>query len=94
MQNVNEHTLIEKEAIPELKFKNEVSVEQAPNLRNQLIHAARLGNTYHGKIRIEFIDDSGPKVVETTVWAVGAQFICLKGGVWLPISRIKNISGV
>lgn len=87
-------TLIEKEVIPQLKFKNIVELEQSPGLMSRLMEATRLGNIHHGKVRINFLDDDGPKFVETTVWATGAKYICLKGGVWLPISRIIDIKSV
>ena len=92
MQETLEPTLIEKELIPKLNFKKLLEFEQSPQLKDKLIEATRLGNSYKGKMRIEFVDDNGFKVVETTIWATGAKFICLKGGVWLPISRIKKIS--
>jgi hypothetical protein len=87
-------TLIEKEQIPQLKFKNTVDIEQSPELMTKLMEATRLGNIHHGKIRIEFMDDDGLKSVETTIWATGAKYICLKGGIWLPISRIVNIKNI
>ncbi|MDX1348691.1 MAG: hypothetical protein R3279_00515 [Putridiphycobacter sp.] len=87
-------TLIEKEQIPQLKFKNAVDIEQSPELMTKLMEATRLGNIHHGKIRIEFMDDDGLKSVETTIWATGAKYICLKGGIWLPISRIVNIKNI
>lgn len=87
-------TLIEKELIPELKFKNEIDIEQEPGLMNRLMEATRLGNIHHGKIRINFLDDEGLKSVETTIWATGAKYICLKGGIWLPISRIVDINNI
>ena len=84
-------TLIEKEVIPDLKFKKPLEIEQSPNLREKLVEATRLGNIHHGKMRINFMDDEGLKSVETTIWATGAKFICLKGGIWLPISRINSL---
>ena len=84
-------TLIEKENIPNLSFKKDVKVEQQANLKNRLIEATKLGNIHHGKIAIIFADDQGLKRVETTIWATGAKYICLKGGVWLPISRIQEV---
>jgi len=50
-----------------------------------------LGNTHRGKVSIVFCDDEGLKKVTTTVWAVGEKFITLKGGVWIPISKIIDI---
>ena len=87
-------TLIEKESIPYLKFKNSVEIEQSPELMNKLMEATKLGNIHHGKIRINFLDDDGLKSVETTIWATGAKYICLKGGIWLPISRIVDIQNI
>ena len=92
MQELLHPTLIEKESIPKLNFKKLLEFEQSPSLKHKLVEATRLGNSYKGKMRIEFVDDSGFKAVETTIWATGAKFICLKGGIWLPISRIKSIA--
>ena len=83
--------LIEKELIPNLEFKKDISVEQRPDLMERLVEATKLGNLHRGKIAIIFHDDEGPKRVETTIWATGAKYICLKGGVWLPIHRIQEI---
>ncbi|MEX1191001.1 MAG: hypothetical protein WED10_02655 [Brumimicrobium sp.] len=86
--------LIEKEAIPTLLFKKPVVLEQQEGLMERLLEATKLGNIHHGKIAIIFQDDEGLKRVETTVWATGLKYICLKGGVWLPISRIKEVQFV
>ncbi len=93
MQKTMEHTpqIIPKEEIPNLEFKLPVTVEQPDDLMERLIEATKLGNLHHVKIAIVFHDDEGLKQVETTIWATGAKYICLKGGVWLPISRIKDI---
>ena len=86
-----EATLIKKEVIPTLKFKNLSQDLPSAELKRKLIEATRLGNSYKGKMRIEFEDDEGLKAVETTIWATGQKYICLKGGVWLPISRIREV---
>lgn len=83
--------LIEKEVIPTLMFSKPILLEQQEDLMEKLIEATKLGNIHHGKIAIIFQDDEGLKRVETTIWATGLKYICLKGGVWLPISRIKEI---
>lgn len=82
---------IEKEVVPTLSFHGEKSIRQHPDLRRQLEQATRLGNGYHTKVSIYFHDDEGLKRVETTIWATGTNYICLKGGVWIPISRIQEI---
>ncbi|MCH2225503.1 MAG: hypothetical protein MK066_12100 [Crocinitomicaceae bacterium] len=86
-----ESEIIEKELISSLSFKNGDFVDQHPNLRQQIEEATRLGNAYHSKVSIYFQDDQGPKRVDTTIWAHGSKYICLKGGVWLPIDRIIEI---
>jgi len=83
--------LIEKETIGSLSFNQTVLVDQDPSIHNQIELAVRLGNAYHSKVSITFMDDTGLKRVETTIWAHGSKFICLKGGVWIPISRILDV---
>jgi hypothetical protein len=83
--------LIQKEQIPELSFKKAIEIEQIPDLMAKLVEATKLGNLHHGKVAIIFRDDEGYKRVETTIWASGGKYICLKGGVWLPISRIADV---
>ncbi len=83
--------LIEKELISSLTFDKKSPVEQHPNLMEQIKNATRLGNAYHTKVSIYFNDDHGLKRVDTTIWASGDRYICLKGGVWLPIDRIVEV---
>jgi hypothetical protein len=89
--NSSNPILIQKEQIPELSFKKAVEIEQIPDLMAKLVEATKLGNLHHGKVAIMFVDDEGLKRVETTIWASGGKYICLKGGVWLPISRITDV---
>lgn len=91
MQATIKPTLIEKEIIQSLSFKTKTRVTQHPDLRAQIKNATRLGNAYHSKVSIYFEDDEGVKRVDTTIWADGSKYICLKGGVWLPIDRILEI---
>lgn len=91
MQETLNPTLVEKEAIANFSFKNNVSVKQHPNLLKKLHDATGLGNLNKVKVQIDFHSDSGPKSVQTTIWATGNQFICLKGGLWIPISKIIDI---
>lgn len=83
--------LIEKEQVASLSFQEPLTVKQHPDLMKQIETATRLGNAHHSKVSIIFQDDSGLKRVDTTIWANGAKYICLKGGVWIPISRIVEI---
>ena len=91
MQVTIEPEVIQKEHIQKLSFKGECLTKQHPNLKAQIKSATRLGNAYRGKVSIYFEDDYGPKRVDTTIWAYGNKFICLKGGVWLPIDHIIEI---
>lgn len=84
--------LIEKELIPQLNFKADIKVKQHPELPKQIEDATRLGNAYHSKVSIIFQDDESLKRVDTTIWAAGTKFICLKGGVWIPIERIVEVN--
>lgn len=83
--------LIEKEIIPSLSFKDASEVEQHPELSKQVQKALRLGNTHKRKVKIVFQDDEGVKKVDTTLWATGSKFVCLKGGVWIPMNRLIEI---
>lgn len=91
MQTITKPTLIDKELINSLSFKSREPVEQHPKLTEQISSATRLGNGYRGKVTIVFEDDEGLKRVDTTIWASGVKYICLKGGMWLPINRIVEI---
>ena len=86
-----EAQLIEKETIPSLTFHDKTTVNQHPDIMQQIDRATILGNAHRTKVSIYFQDDTGPKKVETTIWAAGTKFICLKGGVWIPISRLIEI---
>ncbi|MBP6091413.1 MAG: hypothetical protein KA521_09175 [Crocinitomicaceae bacterium] len=84
--------LIEKELIYNLSFiEDKTTVSQHPNLKQQIVNATLLGNNEHKKVSIIFQDDESVKQVETTIWASGEKFICLKGGSWIPIHRILEI---
>lgn len=83
--------LVEKETIQATQFKDVVISSFNGELDRQLEQAVRLGNAYHSKVGITYFDDAGMKKVVTTIWAKGEKFISLKGGVWIPISRIISV---
>ncbi len=89
--NVNRYTLVEKEIISSLTFKDSKADEQSPNLLKKLKNATSLGNLHRNKCRIIFKDSEGIKAVETTIWSTGKHYICLKGGMWLPIRNIMDV---
>jgi hypothetical protein len=88
---VQEIELIQKETIVDCKFLNDIQLNQQKNLLQQIKDATILGNSHRTKVTIIFQDDVGIKRVDTTIWASGAKFICLKGGLWIPINRIIEI---
>ena len=91
IMTTTDHIKIPKEEIPNLTFHKELNIEQDDNIISSLETATRLGNGYHTKVNIYFTSDQGPKLVTTTIWATGTKYICLKGGIWLPISSIEHI---
>lgn len=86
-----EPVLIEKEIVKDLTFKLPIQFDQEPNIHRKLEEATRLGNGYHTKVGIVFHDDEGLKRVNTTIWATGQKYICLKGGMWIPIDHIVEL---
>lgn len=86
--------LIEKENIPALHFDySEVlqSESARKERRAQLDRAISLGNLEHYKVKIYFSDDTGDKVVHTTIWGITDDAILLKQNVILPIHKIKRL---
>ena len=92
MKETSTPELIEKELVASLSFHyNSIEVDQRPDIMKMIEKATLLGNAHHGKVSIIFQDDTGLKRVDTTVWANGAKYICLKGGVWIPIDHIVEV---
>ncbi|MDG1915692.1 MAG: hypothetical protein P8I55_14015 [Crocinitomix sp.] len=93
MQDTISPLLVEKEAIANFSFKNDVRFKQNPILLKKLKYATGLGNLSKVKFNIDFHSDSESesKSVQTTIWATGNKFICLKGGLWIPIDKIIDI---
>ena len=91
MQVIMKPELIEKEVISTLSFRSTEKIKQHPELLKQIENATLLGNAYHSKVSIIFMDDYGLKRVDTTIWASGSKYICLKGGVWIPIARLVEV---
>ena len=86
---------INKEKIKNLRFpKDEVlsSSDQITRRQIKLENATRLGNIEHYKVKIVFQDSEGNKLVHTTIWATTEKNISLKGGVTIPINRIREIN--
>lgn len=89
-------TLIEKEQISQLNFgKKEVlnNPEERKKRLADLYRSQTLGNLLQTKVKIIFeTADEQVYQVNTTVWAVGSDFISLKGGVYIPINAILEVN--
>jgi hypothetical protein len=87
---------IEKENIGNLKFsKREVLMDpnEIQQRRLDLYRAQSLGNLLQSKVNITFeTSDETIYQVSTTVWAVGQDFITLKGGIHIPISSVVEVA--
>lgn len=84
--------LIEKEDVRQLSFKNKTDKQISAEILKKLEEATLLGNSVHHKVHIVFEDDESVKEIYTTIWATGTHFICIKGGLWIPINRILEVS--
>ncbi len=87
--------IITKEQISNFQFSKK---EVLPTKEDQKIRMAglqraqTLGNLLQSKVKITFETADGFFYqVETTIWAVGNDFISLKGGMVLPISAIHKV---
>lgn len=86
---------IEKEQIAQLQFaKKEVltNPEDRKKRLNDLFRSQTLGNLLQTKVKITFeTGDEQTYQVNTTVWAVGTDFVSLKGGIFIPIHSIVQV---
>ncbi len=86
--------LVGKEEIENMKFPQQGIIrkkEELEALTRKLNEAMTLGNVHHSKIKIIFHDSEGLKVVETTIWVAGEDYITLKKGVSIPIRNIVDV---
>lgn len=91
LTSTHEHFVpIDKSLIRSLRF-NRVEPINNQALHSKLEYAMRLGNTHHVKVRLYFSTVEGNYKVETTVWACDSTSVCLKGGIWIPLSHIKGV---
>lgn len=83
--------LIEKEEIAKLLFPSQdvlQELEEKIKRKVELERSLTLGNLEHTKIKIYFEDNTGKKIVDTTIWGVTDSGVILKQGVVIPIHRI------
>ncbi|MBU2020121.1 MAG: hypothetical protein KJ941_10800 [Bacteroidetes bacterium] len=81
----------ETEEISQPSFEKPVNIEQDQNLERKIAGALLIGNSYHTKVYITYKDDEGEKSITTTIWASGNKYLCLKGGIWIPLENIIDI---
>ncbi len=86
---------IQKETLSEMHFPgvDVLTDKEAINTRSHdLRNALHLGNVDHTKVKIFFLTNLGfQNQVETTVWAVTEESVCLKGYLYIPIRAIQRI---
>lgn len=85
---------IEKEDVAALNFPKEEILESkdAISIRRADVHRAnKLGNLEHHKVKIYFVDETGNKMVHTTIWAATDEVIVLKQHVTIPTNRIVKL---
>ena len=95
MNTVNNVQIIEKEQIKFLTFsKSEVLGKKDDQLNRflDLKRALALGNLEKGKVRITFVDDTGLKMVETTIWGLTEKSVILKKSTIIPLQRILGVA--
>ncbi len=86
--------MVAKEEISNLKFPLEeviLDLEKRNDLKRELEKGLKLGNAYHGKVKILFEDSEGLKSVETTIWGITDKNILLKQTTLIPIRRVHGI---
>jgi hypothetical protein len=87
--------VVERFALSELTFPEAdvlTTPEEKSARRADLHRATQLGNLSRTKVRVEFWDALGCKVLHTTVWASTAQVVVFKEGMTLPVHRVARIS--
>ena len=88
--------IIPKEEISSVIFgKYDVlaSIEDRHTRKWQADRAVSLGNLFQQKVKIVFENKAGDlQQIETTIWSVTEDYILIKGGRYLPLKSIQEIS--
>lgn len=88
------YQLIDKEAVAGLRFPAQDVLTRKEEIREretELHRALTLGNLEQTKIKIYFEDETGLKVVDTTVWGLTDKRVILKQGLVIPIHRVHRL---
>lgn len=92
--DISNFVQIEKEDVAQLHFPKEEILESKDAIsirRADVQRAYALGNLEHHKVKIYFADETGNKVVHTTIWAATDEVIVLKQHVTIPTNRIVKL---
>jgi hypothetical protein len=88
-------TIIEKEGLSDLHFAPEEVLTTTTEKRRReadLYRAMILGNEYHHKVKIVFMDERHNQMqVETTVWHASDKYVLLKGARTIPVECICEV---
>ncbi|WP_373496013.1 hypothetical protein [Aquiflexum sp.] len=88
--------LIQKEDIKQIRFPKEEVLKSDLEIKmrdKELEKALALGNLEHCKVKLIFSDwGMNTYEVETTIWALTDESICLKGDLLLPKRAVLSIS--
>ncbi|MCH7410577.1 hypothetical protein MM239_14310 [Belliella sp. DSM 111904] len=92
---MNNPVLIQKEEIKNIRFPKEdvLLIKSETLIRDRALNnALLLGNLEHGKVKLTFLDYAKKMYqVETTVWAVTEESVCLKGDLLLPKRSLLSV---
>lgn len=92
---MNQPTLIQKEDIMKIRFPKEEVLQSDLEIKTrerELEKALSLGNLEHGKVKLTFLDLSCQVYqIETTIWALTDESICLKGDLLIPKRAVLSI---
>lgn len=92
--NIEHIQEIDKELVEGLHFPMEevlTNDDYIADRKRAVQRAISLGNLEHQKVKIYFADETGEKMVHTTIWAVTDEAIVLKKSVIIPIQRILKL---
>ncbi|QXP72372.1 hypothetical protein RRF68_05295 [Tenacibaculum sp. HL-MS23] len=92
---ISDVQIIEKEQIKFLNFSKAEVLGKKNDQLNRFIDLKRalaLGNLEKGKVRITFVDDTGLKMVETTIWGLTEKSVILKKSTIIPLQRILGVA--
>ncbi|AFL85387.1 hypothetical protein Belba_2855 [Belliella baltica DSM 15883] len=87
--------IIRKEDLIQIRFPKDKVLQSDLEIKirdRELEKALSLGNLEHGKVKLTFLDLScNIYQIETTIWALTDESICLKGDLLLPKRAVLSI---